>query len=95
MLNANPRQFFNYKMKGRRARIRNQKRSRHHRSWLDRSLDNYVLREEKIKQKEDSRLSEPKRPLFQTEGEARAYKKSAKEGLIFVIAVAVLVIIFF
>lgn len=94
MLNANPRQFFNYKMKGRRARIRNQKRSRHYRSWLDRSLDNYAQREEKIKQKEDSRLKMPKRPLYRTEGEARAELASAKLGFWFLIIVVTLLVVF-
>ncbi len=83
MLNANSRQFFNRQMKGRRARIRNQKRSKHYRSWLDRSLDNYAQREEKIKQKEDARLRMPKRSLYRTEGEARADRESYLGATIF------------
>ncbi len=61
MLKANSRQFFNYKMKGRRARIRNQKRSRHYRSRFDRFLDNHakIVEEDKLKRK-DSSLYLPK-----------------------------------
>lgn len=92
MLNANPRQFFNYKMKGRRARIRNQKRSKFYRSRLDRSLDNYVQNQKLQKRKKS--LSEPQRPLFRTEGLVREEQKSSKLGLVLIlIAVGLFLII--
>ncbi len=92
MLNANPRQFFNYKMKGRRARIRNQKRSRYYRSGLDRSLDNYAHKLKQQKRKKS--LSAPQLPLYRTKGLATEEKKSAKLGLVLIlIAVGLFLII--
>lgn len=90
MLNANPRQFFNYKMKGRRARIRNQKRSKHYRSWLDRSLDKAALAEQKKLEKEKSLINSPKRPLYRTEGLVKAQNESATFGLFFIIVVVII-----
>lgn len=90
MLNANPRQFFNYKMKGRRARIRNQKRSKHYRSWLDRSLDKAALAERKKLEKEKSLINSPKRPLYRTEGLVKAQRESATFGLFFIIVVVII-----
>ncbi len=87
MLNANPRQFFNYKMKGRRARIRNQKRSKHYRSRLDRSLDKADLTK-KLKQEES--LKRPMRPMYRTEGLAKAQSESATFLLFFIIVAVIM-----
>jgi hypothetical protein len=77
-------------MKGRRARIRNQKRSKHYRSWLDRSLDKAALAELKKIEKEKSQVNMPKRPLYRTEGLDRAQRESAKFGLFFIIVVVII-----
>ncbi len=98
MLRANPRQFFNYKMKGRRASIRNQKRSRHYRSRFDRFLDNHerIVEQERLKKlkKEDPYLPvKLNRPLYKDSKDAGARDIKYEVGVYLLVGIMILAVI--